>query len=91
MSALTVPFNPGMAAPIPVRSFPPYGMRLPDAALYVGISPSKFLEWVGQGVMPQPKRQDRVTVWLRPELEAALEELPGGSAGASETGWEDVA
>jgi hypothetical protein len=30
-------------------------------------------------------------VWLRPELEAALEELPGGSAGASETGWEDVA
>lgn len=51
-------------------------MRRDDAAAYIGISPSKFDDWVIRGVMPKAKRQDGVRVWDRVRLDQAFELLP---------------
>jgi hypothetical protein len=40
----------------------PRGLRRDDAAGYLGISTTKFDDWVGRGLMPRPKRQDGVVV-----------------------------
>jgi hypothetical protein len=54
----------------------PRGMRRDDAAAYLGISTSKFDDWVTRGIMPQAKRQDGVKVWDRYSLDQAFELLP---------------
>ena len=54
----------------------PRGLRREAAAAYLGISPSKFDDWVARGLMPSPKRQDRVTVWDRARLDLAFDSLP---------------
>lgn len=51
----------------------PAGLRRPEAAAYVGVSPSKFDDWVTRAVMPRPKEQDGVVLWLRRDLDAALD------------------
>jgi predicted DNA-binding transcriptional regulator AlpA len=56
--------------------FPPRGLRRDVAAAYVGVSLSKFDDWVSRGLMPRPKRQDGVIVWDRLALDAAFEDLP---------------
>lgn len=56
---------------------PPRGLRREAAAAYVGVSPSKFDQWVAAGVMPQPKRRDGVVVWDRWALDTSFEELSG--------------
>jgi predicted DNA-binding transcriptional regulator AlpA len=51
-------------------------LRRPAAAHYVGVSATKFDEWVAQGLMPQPKQQGSVVVWDRLDLDAAFDVLP---------------
>jgi predicted DNA-binding transcriptional regulator AlpA len=51
-------------------------MRRDDAAAYLGISTSKFDDWVARKLMPSPKRQDGVVVWDRYRLDRAFESLP---------------
>ncbi len=53
----------------------PRGLRREAAAAYLGISPSKFDDWVARGFLPPPKRLDRVTVWDRFRLDVAFESL----------------
>jgi len=53
----------------------PRGLRLDDAAAYLRISRTKFLDWVERGLMPQAKRIDGVVVWDRVEIDLAFEEL----------------
>lgn len=64
----------------------PRGMRRDDAAAYLGISPSKFDDWVSRGIMPGPKRQDGVKVWDRMRLDQAFELLPD-EAEESQDSW----
>lgn len=54
----------------------PRGLRRELAAAYVGVSASKFDEWVGDGRMPKPKRVDGCTIWDRRALDEAFDELP---------------
>lgn len=58
------------------RGYAPRGLRRPDAAWYVGVSPSKFDDWVRRGIMPGPKVIDRVVIWDRLALDAAFDALP---------------
>lgn len=53
------------------------GLRREDAAAYIGISPTKFDDWVKRRLMPGPKRQDGIVVWDRLALDAAFEILGG--------------
>ena len=72
----------------PLLPLEPIGLRLPQAAAFVGMSPSKFLELVERGTFPKPKSVDRLRVWDRRTLAEAFEMLPGGDEAS---GWEDVA
>lgn len=60
-------------------------MRRDDAAAYLGISTTKFDDWVAKGVMPGPKSQDRVKVWDRYRLDQAFESLPDEADSGSDS------
>jgi predicted DNA-binding transcriptional regulator AlpA len=55
---------------------PRRGLHRTEAAVYVGVSPSKFDELVGDGRMPKPKRIDGRTVWDVRTLDIAFDALP---------------
>lgn len=57
-------------------TYPPRGMRRPEAARYVGIGVTKFDEMVSNGRMPKPKRIESIVVWDRMQLDAAFTDLP---------------
>ena len=63
----------------PPPAFTPRGLRREDAAAYIGVSPSKFDQWVERGVMPKPKRVDRIVLWDRKALDAAFDALDDGA------------
>ena len=58
---------------------PRRGLSRVEAALYVGISPTKFDELVSDGRMPPPKRIDTRKIWDVRALDVAFDALPGGS------------
>ena len=68
----------------------PRGLRRTDAANYLGISPSKFDDWVSRRIMPTPKRQDGVVVWDRRTLDAAFDALADGSTNTEANVWDTV-
>ena len=65
------------------KSQPRRGLRRVEAAIYIGVSPTKFDELVKDGRMPRPKRLDGATVWDQRRLDLAFEALPdeGDDAG----------
>jgi predicted DNA-binding transcriptional regulator AlpA len=65
-----------MTRHVPAATFAPRGLRRENAALYVGVSPSKFDELVHDGRMPKPKRVDGCVVWDRVSLDIAFDALP---------------
>lgn len=68
------------------------GLSRVMAAIYVGISPSKFDEMVRDGRMPVPKRVDGRRVWDRRRLDEAFEALPdeAGIGGDAPDTWADL-
>jgi excisionase family DNA binding protein len=50
-------------------------MRSDNAAAYLSVSRSTFLQWVNEGKMPQPIRTGGVVLWDRREIDAAFEDL----------------
>ena len=73
-----------------VRPIPRRGLSRGDAAMYLGISASKFDEVVRDGRMPRPRVIDCRKVWDVYELDMAFDELPRedgpSTAGSS---WDD--
>lgn len=57
---------------------PRRGLRRVEAAVYVGISPTKFDEMVKDGRMPKPKKIDAAAVWDQRRLDLAFEALEEG-------------
>jgi predicted DNA-binding transcriptional regulator AlpA len=57
-------------------SYPPRGLAREEAARYVGVGVTKFMEMVGDGRMPRPKRVDGRVIWDRVAIEAAFTDLP---------------
>ena len=57
----------------------PRGLSRPEAAGYVGVSPSLFDQMVADGRMPPPKRVNSRVIWDRRRLDEAFEALPGDS------------
>lgn len=68
------------------KTQPRRGLRREEAAIYVGVGPSKFDDWVRRGIMPKPKRQDGVVVWDVLRLDAAFDSLPDEDTGNP---WDD--
>jgi predicted DNA-binding transcriptional regulator AlpA len=65
------PLSPSQSRPVPRR-----GLSRTEAALYLGVSASKFDELVVDGRMPQPRLIDARKVWDVFELDLAFNELP---------------
>lgn len=54
----------------------PRGLRRPEAAHYVGVSPSHFDKLVEDQTFPSPKRAGNCKVWDRRQLDRAFDCLP---------------
>ena len=63
--------SPSLSRPVPRR-----GLSRAEAAIYLGISPSKFDELVKDGRMPRPRMIDSRKLWDLHELDMAFDELP---------------
>ena len=71
-----------------VRPVPRRGLSRDEAAMYIGISPSKFDELVADGRMPGPVKIDSRKVWDIRYLDLAFDALPRENAPPSS--WEGV-
>lgn len=67
------------------------GLSRVHAALYVGVSPSKFDEMVTDGRMPKPKCVDARRIWDKRRLDEAFEALPDTDAAEKPNPYRDVA
>jgi excisionase family DNA binding protein len=68
-----------------VRPVPRRGLSRVEAAMYLGISASKFDELVSDGRMPGPKRVDGRKIWDVHQLDLAFDDLPGDP-----NSWDDL-
>jgi excisionase family DNA binding protein len=71
-------------------SFTPIGMRIADAARFVGVSETTFREWVRRGLMPSPRRIGDCVMWDTDELKEHFRALPREGAPANDD-WVGVA
>jgi excisionase family DNA binding protein len=56
-------------------NYPPRGLRAEEAATYLGMGRSKFLELVKGGRLPKPRVIDGMRIWDRYKLDAAFEDF----------------
>jgi excisionase family DNA binding protein len=71
-----------------VRPIPRRGLSHDEAAMYIGVSPGKFDNMIGDGRMPAPRRIDGRKVWDDRELDLAFDALPRDDVVAGNS-WED--
>jgi hypothetical protein len=72
------------------RPAPRRGLSRLDAAIYVGISPTKFDQMVADGRMPGARRIDGRKVWDVCELDACFDDLPrDDDASPAGNSWDD--
>jgi hypothetical protein len=76
--------SPSQTRPVPRR-----GLSRTEAALYLGISPSKFDEMVKDGRVNRPRLIDTRKVWDVFELDMAFEELPRDNDRPAGNSWDD--
>ena len=69
-------------------ALPRRGLSRVEAALYVGVSPTKFDQLVKDSRMPGPKRIDGRVIWDRLALDIAFDDLPSDSTQVEDT-WAD--
>ena len=72
-----------------VRPIPRRGLSRDEAAMYIGISASKFDELVRDRRMPAPKRIDGRKVWDIRDLDVAFDALPGENPQSQGSSWDD--
>ena len=72
-----------------VRPIPRRGLSRDEAAMYIGISASKFDELVRDGRMPRPKRIDGRKVWDVHDLDVAFDALPSENQQSQGSSWDD--
>ena len=72
-----------------VRPIPRRGLSRDEAAMYIGISASKFDDLVRDGRMPGPKRIDSRKVWDVRDLDVAFDALPSENPQSQGSSWDD--
>ena len=81
---MSAPLAPSQTRPVPRR-----GLSRTEAALYLGISPSKFDELVKDGRVKRPRLIDSRKVFDVFELDLAFDELPRDNDGPAGNSWDD--
>jgi|GEM_PF-2862682 len=59
----------------PSYAYTPYSFRREAAAAYIALSVSKFNELVTDGRLPPPFKIDGCVMWIRAELESAIDDI----------------
>ena len=72
------------------QAWPPRGLRIAEAARYLGVGQTKFGVLVKDGRLPAPKRIDGCVVWDRLALDDAFEAIPVDEA-EKPNPWDHVA
>ena len=72
-----------------VRPIPRRGLSRGEAAMYIGISASKFDELVRDGRMPGPKRIDGRKIWDVHDIDVAFDALPSENQQSQGSSWHD--
>lgn len=65
---------------------PRRGLRRADAAMYIGMSTTKFDQLVKDGRMPEPIRIDGIVIWDIRKLDAAFDDLSDEEPNP----WDDI-
>ena len=73
-----------------VRPVPRRGLSRTEAAMYIGISASKFDELVVDGTMPRAVKIGGRKVWDIRDLDLAFDALPREDAPPTPNSWEGV-
>lgn len=73
-----------------VRPIPRRGLARGEAAMYIGVSASKFDELVRDGRMPGPKRIDRRKLWDVHALDLAFDSLPDDNDQGHRNSFDDA-
>jgi excisionase family DNA binding protein len=73
-----------------VRPIPRRGLSRNEAAMYIGISVSKFDELVRDGRMPGPKRIDGRKLWDVQALDLAFNSLPDDNDQGQRNSFDDA-
>jgi excisionase family DNA binding protein len=73
-----------------VRPIPRRGLSRDEAAMYVGISATKFDELVHDGRMPGPRRIDGRKLWDVYALDVAFDSLPRDSDQGQRNSFDDA-
>jgi len=73
-----------------VRPIPRRGLSRDEAAMYIGISASKFDELVRDGRMPGPKRIDGRKLWDVHALDLAFDSLPDDNDQGQRNSFDDA-
>lgn len=73
------------------NAYPPRAMRSEQAAAYLSISRSMFLQLVDEGSMPQPVRIKGAVTWDRRDLDAAYDDLKRGDENELQRRLRDLA
>jgi len=76
--------TPRIERPVPRR-----GLSRVEAAMYLGVSASKFDELVRDGRMPAPKRIDGRKIWDIHSIDIAFDALPSENETSGVTTWDD--
>ena len=79
-----------MSARIIERPIPRRGLSREEAAIYLGISPSKFDELRKTGRVGPARLLDARKLWDVRELDLAFDALPYEDSPAMGTSWDDV-
>jgi excisionase family DNA binding protein len=72
------------------RPIPRRGLSREEAAMYVGVSTTKFDELVKSGRMPVAQRVDGRKVWDVHKLDAAFDGLPDDTPNGKASSWDDA-
>lgn len=79
-----------LLSPSGFRPIPRRGLSRTEAAIYIGVSPTKFDQMIGDGRMPKPRRIDARRVWDIRALDEAFDVLAGGEDYMTTNPWDDV-
>lgn len=71
------------------RPVPRRGLSRVEAAVYIGVSASKFDQLVADGRMPGARRIDGRKVWDVRELDSSFEDLPHDNGAPPGNSWAD--
>lgn len=76
-----------IAAQLPYR----LGLRQAEAAAFVGVSTTKYVEMERRGLMPPPRDLGGIPIYDAEEIAAAFRALPHYGERTLDTQWKDVA